>query len=88
MKTPAERVRDVYASTVRGIERRQDLDRAWSEATALDELVDELRADVTALRSRLAGRIKDRDELTLEHLATRLSVSPSRASQLVRGVRR
>jgi hypothetical protein len=87
VKTPAERLRDTFRETVRGIERRQDLDRAWREAAELGDAVADIRGEVADLRARLARRIANRDKLSLADLAKRISVSRGRAAQLMRAGR-
>jgi hypothetical protein len=77
-------VRDVFIAGVAGIERRADLDRAWSEATELAAVIEDLRGETAELRAKLARKIAGRDSLSLAALAERLSVSKTRAHQLTR----
>jgi hypothetical protein len=72
-----------YQRTVNAITNDRDLDRAFRRVTVVGERVQAIREQLTILRAKTAGQIYHRDELSLAQLAERISVSRTRAAQLV-----
>ena len=72
-----------FQRTVNAIKSDRDLDRAFRRATAVGDHVQKLREELTGLRAVTAKSIYDRDSLSLAGLADRISVSRTRAAQLV-----
>jgi hypothetical protein len=72
-----------FQRTMNAITTDRDLDRAFRRATVIGDHVQKIREELTGLRAVTAKSIYDRDSLSLAGLADRISVSRTRAAQLV-----
>ncbi len=80
-------VRVAYKRASAAIEATTDPQRAFELATALRDAVDGLVGEAADLRAQMAYRVYKAEEISLATLATRLSVSKSRADQFIRSAK-
>jgi RecB family exonuclease len=79
-----EALRRAYADAARAVEAIPDPHHAFERASALRDVCDdELVGDAATLRALMADRIFKAEELSLQGLADRISVSKSRANQFI-----
>jgi hypothetical protein len=64
-----------------------DSQRAFAFATELGDLLREAADEAATLRAQMVGRIWDEEKLSLAALAERISMSRSRAAQLMKAAR-
>ncbi len=76
-------LRGAYDKTVTVIQATPDSRQAFQEATELARVLGEWSQQAARLRSAAAVRIAEDEQLSLAGLANRLSVSRSRAQQLM-----
>lgn len=79
-----ERLIDTFERTSATIDAIEDPELAFQMASRLGDMVREMEGTVAQLRSRQAGRIYDKYELSLAGLADRVSVSKTRAAQMLK----
>jgi hypothetical protein len=84
---PIGAVRDAYRRAVDAIRETGDPQRAFEMASALRDAVDDLVGEAADLRAQMAYRVYKAEELSLAALATKLSVSKSRADQFIRNAK-
>lgn len=72
-----------YSEAVAAVQAVEDSREQFDEATELARILGELSQQAAKLRAASAVRIAEAEQLSLAGLANRLSVSRSRAQQLV-----
>lgn len=87
MQRSVDAIRAAYEEAVAAFAAIDDVDHnqaAFEVASILAAAVDDLATDAAARRRRCVQRIWDVEELSLAQLANRISVSKTRAANLVR----